>query len=100
MTGGQYGSNEGCQPYLIPKCNHHEPGPYENCTGEGHTPKCSRTCEEGYPKSYQSDLHYGKRAYAVRGVEEIQTEIMTNGPVEGAFTVYSDFPTYKSGKGH
>lgn len=99
MTGGQYGSNEGCQPYLIPKCNHHEPGPYENCTGEGHTPKCSHTCEEGYPKSYQSDLHYGQRAYAVRGVEEIQTEIMTNGPVEGAFTVYSDFPTYKSGKG-
>jgi len=25
------------------------------------------------------------------------TEIMTNGPVEGAFTVYADFPTYKSG---
>lgn len=23
---------------------------------------------------------------------------MTNGPVEGAFTVYADFPSYKSGK--
>jgi len=31
-------------------------------------------------------------------VEKIATEIMTNGPVEGAFTVYSDFPSYKSGK--
>lgn len=26
------------------------------------------------------------------------TEIMTNGPVEGAFTVYADFPQYKSGE--
>lgn len=25
------------------------------------------------------------------------TEIMTNGPVEAAFTVYSDFMSYKSG---
>ena len=25
-------------------------------------------------------------------------EIMNNGPVEGALTVYEDFPTYKSGK--
>lgn len=24
-------------------------------------------------------------------------EILTNGPVEGAFTVYADFPNYKSG---
>ena len=39
-----------------------------------------------------------KSAYAVNGVAKIQTEIMTNGPVEAAFTVYADFPTYKSGK--
>ena len=25
-------------------------------------------------------------------------EIMTNGPVEAAFSVYGDFPTYRSGK--
>ena len=37
-------------------------------------------------------------AYSVHGVEKIMTEIMTNGPVEGAFTVYADFPQYKSGK--
>lgn len=37
-------------------------------------------------------------AYAVKREEtQIMTEIMTNGPVEGAFTVYADFPTYKSG---
>ncbi len=30
-------------------------------------------------------------------VAAIQTEIMTNGPVEAAFTVYQDFLTYTSG---
>lgn len=100
VTGGQYGSNEGCQPYLIPKCNHHEPGPYENCSGMLPTPTCKKTCESSYTVSYLEDLHYGETAYHVRGVEEIQTEIMTNGPVEGSFTVYSDFPTYTSGISH
>jgi hypothetical protein len=40
----------------------------------------------------------GASAYSVRGVEKIMTEIMSNGPVEGAFTVYDDFPQYKSGQ--
>ncbi|KHJ94558.1 papain family cysteine protease, partial [Oesophagostomum dentatum] len=35
--------------------------------------------------------------YNVRGVENIQREIMTNGPVQATFTVYEDFYTYKSG---
>jgi cathepsin B len=36
--------------------------------------------------------------YSVRSDEkQIQTEIMKNGPVEAAFTVYADFVTYKSG---
>lgn len=26
VTGGQWNSNEGCQPYLIPKCDHHTTG--------------------------------------------------------------------------
>jgi len=30
-------------------------------------------------------------------VDQIRQEIYTNGPVEGAFTVYEDFVTYKSG---
>ena len=43
-------------------------------------------------------LGIGLKSYSVgREVEQIQTEIMTNGPVEAAFTVYADFPTYKSG---
>lgn len=43
-------------------------------------------------------MHYGSSAYSVEPSEEqIMAEIMKNGPVEAAFTVYSDFPSYKSG---
>ena len=48
--------------------------------------------------TYKADKHFGISAYAVsRSVEAIQTEIMKYGPVEAAFTVYADFPSYKSG---
>lgn len=40
----------------------------------------------------------GKMVYSVPSkVEDIQTEILTNGPVEASFEVYEDFLTYKSG---
>jgi cathepsin B len=48
--------------------------------------------------SYKDDKHYGDSVYSIRSDEkQIQNEIFTNGPVEGAFTVYSDFPLYSSG---
>ncbi|RWS22856.1 hypothetical protein B4U80_05385 [Leptotrombidium deliense] len=97
VTGGLYNSNDGCQPYSIPACEHHIIGPRPNCTGEGDTPQCSHECRSGYPKSYDDDKYYGKRAYSVSGVKQIQAEIMKHGPVEADFTVYSDFPSYKSG---
>lgn len=44
-------------------------------------------------------LSVGTTSYNVESeVEQIQMEIMTNGPVEVAFTVYADFPTYRSGE--
>ncbi|RMX42741.1 hypothetical protein pdam_00014169 [Pocillopora damicornis] len=71
VTGGQYDSHKGCQPYLVKAC---------------------------YNVSYEDDKRYGESSYTVSSeMEQIQKEIMTNGPVEGAFTVYSDFPSYKSG---
>lgn len=52
----------------------------------------------GYDTAFEKDKHFGEHSYSVSSrVEEIQTEIMTNGPVEGAFRVYGDFPTYRSG---
>jgi hypothetical protein len=61
-------------------------------------PSCKNTCVAGYPGSYATDKWHAESVYSVpSAVEKIQTEIMTHGPVEAAFTVYNDFLTYKSG---
>jgi len=39
----------------------------------------------------------GKELKMMSTVADIQKEIMTAGPVEGAFNVYADFVSYKSG---
>ena len=42
----------------------------------------------------------GRSSYSIGEDEtQIRAEIMAHGPVEAAFTVYADFPTYKSGEG-
>jgi cathepsin B len=98
VTGGLYNSQEGCQPYDVPACEHHTQGPRGPCGKIVHTPKCVHMCVDGYNKSYNDDKIYGKKAYSLsRSVQQIQHEIMTSGPVEADFTVYSDFPNYKSG---
>ncbi|XP_025022905.1 cathepsin B isoform X2 [Python bivittatus] len=98
VSGGLYDSHVGCRPYSIPPCEHHTNGTRPPCTGEGgDTPECVRSCEAGYFPSYQEDKHYGMSSYSVPGNEkEIMSEIYKNGPVEAAFTVYSDFLMYKS----
>lgn len=41
----------------------------------------------------------GKEAYGVSSDEkQIMQELYKNGPVEGAFTVFEDFLSYKSGE--
>jgi cathepsin B len=52
------------------------------------TPKCT--------KPTNTRTHKISTVYSVPA-SSIKTEIYTNGPVESAFTVYADFPTYKSG---
>ena len=55
----------------------------------------AHTCGTGS----NSEFVAGKTSYSVpTEVEQIQQELFKNGPVEGAFTVYEDFPLYKSGK--
>ncbi|XP_023570378.1 cathepsin B isoform X2 [Octodon degus] len=99
VSGGLYESHVGCRPYSIPPCEHHVNGTRPQCTGEGgDTPKCSKKCEPGYSPSYKEDKNYGYDSYSVSSSEkEIMAEIYKNGPVEGAFTVFSDFLSYKSG---
>jgi len=99
VTGGNYGSSKGCYPYPIPSCEHHVNGSLPPCGASVSTPSCNRTCQNG--ASWSEDKHFGVSSYRVSSTEsEIQTEIMTHGPVEAAFTVYSDFLLYQSGVYH
>jgi len=99
VSGGQFGTKAGCQPYQIEPCEHHVNGTRMPCSEGGSTPKCHRKCENpDYTVPYAKDKTYGSKSYSLENnVAQIQMELMTNGPAEGAFTVFEDFPNYKSG---
>jgi len=107
VTGGLYediGKSDTCEPYTLAPCEHHVPAQhYKPCGGsEFPTPKCTKKCQDSFTEeTYHADKHEAAKAYGVpSSPDAIMTEIFTNGPVTGAFTVYSDFPTYKSGVYH
>jgi len=100
VSGGNYGDYSYCSSYSLPNCDHHVSGKFPACAGDAATPKCPTKCDaqSTYDVDFNSDKHVFASSYSIaNNVAQIQTEIMTNGPVEGAFTVYDDFPTYKSG---
>ncbi|VVC29644.1 Cysteine peptidase, cysteine active site,Peptidase C1A, papain C-terminal,Cysteine peptidase [Cinara cedri] len=97
VTGGAYGSNEGCQPYSIYSCGRNG----KRCIDKDpDTPECAvKTCSNSkYTGDYRADLHYVKEAYSLpNSEEEIMAEIYKHGPVQAGFYVYTDFMYYKSG---
>lgn len=99
VSGGLYGDKATCQPYSMPPCAHHTTSPkYPACPSDEYpTPKCKKTCTPESGLDYKEDKTHAHRVYEVIGAAHIKAEIATNGPVEGAFTVYEDFITYKSG---
>jgi len=104
VTGGKHddiGKGDTCLPYSLAPCAHHVPASdkYPACpSGEYPSPQCARACSEtGYNGTYAQDKLKASSSYSVEGVSQIQTELMTNGPLYVAFTVYGDFETYKSG---
>jgi len=64
--------------------------------GGGTAPQCATTCAD----SEAFTKYHSKDAYQIKGVEQIQAEILASGPVQASFSVYSDFMTYKSGVYH
>merc|ERR1711862_678536 len=63
----------------------------------GYSGRCHASCQSEYSGDYKSDKLHASSAYSVRRVRNIQNELMTKGPLFVAFTVFSDFPAYKSG---
>jgi len=103
VTGGDYtdmGSGSTCYPYSLAPCAHHVPptAEYPACPAEGGSPACKAECtDSAYPGSYSTDKLKTSSAYSVRGETNIMQELSENGLMYVSFTVYSDFPAYKSG---
>lgn len=98
VTGALYDDKEWCSPYSFAPCDHHTEGKYKPCGPIQPTPECQTQCVPESVRIYNNDKWYADSVYSVpSSVEKIQTEVMTNGPVEVSFTVYGDFLTYKSG---
>jgi len=118
VTGGMY-NNTGamgggwCSAFSLPHCHHHgpqgnDPYPAENtkgCPNVVRSPVCPRKCDRD-AKAPHND--FDKDKYSFSGAvtihpsdaEAIQRAIMSDGPVEAAFTVYADFENYQSGIYH
>jgi len=104
VTGGDYtdrGTGNSCYPYSLAPCAHHVPATskYPACpSGEYPSPRCSRSCSEsGYSKSFSADKVRASSSKSIRGESAMIQELVQNGPIYVSFTVYGDFPTYKSG---
>jgi len=81
-----------CYPYTIPTC----PPAQQPCLNFVNTPSCTSTCVDG--ETWSASKHFLSSAYQVSSdANQIALEIITNGPVEACFSVYSDFLNYKSG---
>merc|ERR1712232_957942 len=50
-----------------------------------------------YSKDYSSDKIKATDSYSLNGIQAIQSDMVQYGSATAAFTVYDDFPTYKSG---
>jgi cathepsin B len=86
-----------CDAYPFPACAHHVVSPdYPACPSADYsTPKCPKTCTDG--SSFASTKVRASKVYSISGEENVMKQLVANGPVTAAFTVYADFLTYQSG---
>eukprot|EP00932_Pfiesteria_piscicida_P007918 SRR837773.18156.p1 GENE.SRR837773.18156~~SRR837773.18156.p1 ORF type:complete len:384 (+),score=181.96 SRR837773.18156:23-1153(+) len=116
VSGGQYqGSGpfgKGlCSDFSLPHCHHHgpqgsDPYPAEGAKGCPHfdSPAGPKSCDADAAaphNDFAKDKYYFEgNTVTASGEEGIQRAIMAGGPMEVAFTVYSDFENYVSGIYH
>lgn len=113
VSGGQY-NNSGpfgagmCSDFSLPHCHHHGPQGSDPYPAEGDdgcpsytSPPGPTACDEDADvdhSSFEDDKYrFGGKVQAASGEEEIMQMVYESGPVETAFTVYSDFEDYVSG---
>jgi len=116
VSGGQYQGSAPfgkgfCSDFSLPHCHHHGPQGSDPYPAEG-KPGCPHESSPGkYSKcdasaaaphnDFASDKYsYSGSTVTAMGATNIQKAIMAGGPMEVAFTVYSDFENYASGIYH
>jgi cathepsin B len=101
-----FAGTDTCSDFSLPHCHHHgpvgkDPFPAEGAPGcaSQKSPKGPKACDAGSKLKYESDKYTFKGTVANVGRNEtyLKAEIMANGPVTVAFTVYSDFENYAGG---
>ncbi|XP_025206248.1 cathepsin B-like cysteine proteinase 3 [Melanaphis sacchari] len=97
VTGGNYRSGEGCEPYRVPPCPRDKDG-NNTCAGKPREKnhRCTRMCYGNQDLDFGNDHRYTRDFYYLT-YNTIQKDVLTYGPVEASFDVYDDFPSYKSG---
>lgn len=110
VTGGQFNGTGPfgggyCSDFTLPHCHHHGPQGSDPYPAEGQpgcksqqSARCPTTCTDS-KRSFGTDKYSFKGGLVMTYKDEasIQEAIMSGGPVEAAFTVYSDFANYVSG---
>jgi cathepsin B len=95
-----------CSDFSLPHCHHHgpvgkDPFPAEGAPGcpQQKSPAGPKACDADSKLKYKSDKYTftGSVANVGRNETYLMQEIMANGPVTVAFTVYSDFENYAGG---
>lgn len=116
VSGGQFNGTgpfgKGlCADFSMPHCHHHGPQGSDPYPAEGETGCPSQNTPPG-PKQCGPDAvaphndfaadkySYEGNTVTATGEENIQRALMAGGPMEVAFTVYSDFENYASGIYH
>ncbi|XP_050424198.1 cathepsin B-like cysteine proteinase 4 [Adelges cooleyi] len=98
VTGGEFGSSEGCQPWKIEPCDHNQTNQTSIC-GKflSETPQCDLHCSnKNYTIPFNQDIVKGKRVRKSCSCQ-VRREIRRRGPVTATMRVYEDFLTYKKG---
>lgn len=104
-TGGDWednGKGTTCKPYSMQTCAHHVDPPAGMVACDTlpayKTPKCTSSCyESAYKTAYAADKFKASSSYSVKGVENMQRELMEKGTLSVALTVYEDFEAYSTG---
>jgi cathepsin B len=101
VSGGDFSKapdGKSCQPYGFAPCAHHVPATaaYPVCPTAEYRMTCHKKCTDT-AFTGGMDAAKGTKAFSLEKVAGMQTALMQKGTLSVAFTVYADFPTYKSG---